>query len=215
MQLKGVITGDIVKSSEIKAEWRELLLQSIQQTVEELKKFSPLQLEFYRGDSIQLIVEKPEEALRIAIMLRAGLKSKTPQASSMMWDVRVSIGIGTIDYVADKVVLSDGDAFHYSGRGFDELGKRRLAIRTPWSDTNDELAVSTAFADEIISNWSKLQAQAIYLLLLHQPLQKELATSLNKSSQSISKLLSYGKESLVSMYLKRFSQIISNKTTTT
>lgn len=67
----------------------------------------------------------------------------------------------------ESVTESDGEAFRNSGWEFDELGKRKLAIRTPWQNMNDELKVSTAFADDIVSEWSVAQAQAIYASLIH------------------------------------------------
>lgn len=39
---------------------------------------TPVKLEMYRGDSFQVVVDKPEYALAIAIALRAKLKAETP-----------------------------------------------------------------------------------------------------------------------------------------
>lgn len=211
MEIKGVITADIVNSTSIKTEWRATLLDTIQKIVGELELFSPLRLEFFRGDSFQIIVDNPTEALKIALLLRAGLKSCTPKESKRLWDARMAIGVGNIDYSSEKVVVSDGEAFHYSGWEFDALGKRKLAIRTTWKDINDELEVSTAFADDIISRWSRLQAQVVYVSLLSQMSQKEIAAKLNKTAQNISKLLNAGKESLICLYLERYMQIITSK----
>ncbi|MEF9924195.1 MAG: hypothetical protein RR061_02225 [Muribaculaceae bacterium] len=209
MEIKGVITGDIINSTGIKTELRETLLNTIQEVVRELEIFSTLRLEFFRGDSFQIIVDKPAEALIIAVLLRAGLKSHTPKESKRLWDARISLGIGDITYSSEKVVVSDGEAFHYSGWEFDELGKRKLAIRTTWNNVNNELKVSTAFADDIISRWSRSQAQVIYVSLLSKMTQKDIAIKLNKTTQNISKLLSAGKESLICLYLERYKQIIS------
>lgn len=209
MEIKGVITGDIINSTGIKTELRETLLNTIQEVVRELEIFSTLRLEFFRGDSFQIIVDKPAEALIIAVLLRAGLKSHTPKESKRLWDARISLGIGDITYSSEKVVVFDGEAFHYSGWGFDELGKRKLAIRTTWNNVNNELKVSTAFADDIISRWSRSQAQVIYVSLLSKMTQKDIAIKLNKTTQNISKLLSAGKESLICLYLERYKQIIS------
>ena len=106
-------------------------------------------------------------ALKIALLIRAGLQGKTTEASSNKWDARLSIGHGTINYTSDQIITSDGEAYRNSGREFDALGKRRLALRTPWEAVNDEFAVSTAFADDIISGWSITQAQTIYQSLFY------------------------------------------------
>ncbi len=211
MDIKGVITGDVVNSSTIKVDWRKLLIDSIQQVANELSALSTLKIEFFRGDSFQLIVDKPEETLKIAVLLRAGLKSKTPLESKSIWDARMAIGIGEISYTSDKIVVSDGEAFHLSGWGLDEIGKRRLTIKTKWEDVNEELKVSTAFADDIITGWTGSQAQVIYPALLYQTSQKEIAAKYDKSAQNISKLLGAAKESLIRIYLERYSTLIAKK----
>ena len=155
-------------------------------------------------------VDYLENALKIAVLLRAGLKSRTPKDSKKPWDARLSLGVGTISYHADNIVLSDGEAFQYSGRELDEMGKRRLIVKTRWSDVNEELQVSTAFADEVISSWSVSQSQAVYQALLYNISQKDIAHKFQKSAQNISKLLNAAKMNLVQMYINRYHNLISN-----
>lgn len=189
-----------------------MLLDTIEEIVHELEVLSPLRLEFFRGDSFQIIVENPVETLKIAVLLRAGLKSRTPKESKQLWDARMALGVGNISFSSEKVVVSDGEAFHFSGWEYDELGKKKLSARTTWKEINDELKMSTAFADDIISGWSISQAQVLYLALINQKsYQKEIAIRLNKSTQNVSKLLRAGKEHLISLYLERFEQIITLK----
>lgn len=208
MKIRGVITGDIVQSTAIRPERRQMLLDTIRRLTDDLSAISPIQMEFFRGDSFQILVDNPSEALKIAILIRAGLQQSTPSDNPDKWDARIAIGIGEINYLSDKVVISDGEAFHNSGREFDELGKKRLAIRTSWEEVNEELNVSTAFADDIISGWSITQAQAIYHTLLYQTSQKETASHLHKTAQAISKLLNTAKEPLIRTYMERYEQLI-------
>lgn len=208
MKIKGVITGDIVSSSTIQLEWREKLLFVMQTIAEELKGISDLQIEFFRGDSFQLLVEQPENALLMAVLFRAGLISHTPLEGKKRWDARISIGVGEVSFLADNVVVSDGEAFQLSGREMDDIKKKRLTLRTRWEQVNEELSVSTAFADDIISRWTPAQAEVIYLVLLHGITQKEVASRIDKSPQTVNKLLSYAKESLIKKYLERYQQLI-------
>ncbi len=209
-KIKGVITGDIIESSAIQIKYRDFLLESIRRIADELNVIEPLKIEFFRGDSFQMVINNPENAMLIAILLRAGLKSHTPKECPKPWDARLSLGIGSISYHADNIVLSDGEAFQYSGRELDEIGKRRLIVKTRWSDVNDELQVSTAFADDVISSWSASQSQAAYQVLLYNTAQKEIANKLQKSAQNISKLLGAAKVNLVQMFLDRYYNLISN-----
>ncbi len=213
MDIKGVITGDIVSSTAVKLEWRKKLVDAMQNVVDELSISTFLKIEFYRGDSFQIIVDDPKEALKVGILLRAGLKGRTPQGSKNSWDARMALGIGEIAYTSDKIVMSDGEAFHFSGWELDEIGKRRLIIRTRWEDLNEELRVSTAFADDVITGWSVTQAQVIYQTLLYQTSQKDIALKLNKTAQNISKLLNAAKGGLILTYLERYSVLIANKLT--
>ncbi|GAD04449.1 hypothetical protein HQ45_07085 [Porphyromonas crevioricanis] len=208
MKIKGVITGDIVSSSSIQLEWREKLLLTMQEIAEDLKEVSDLQIEFFRGDSFQLLVEQPEKTLLVAILFRAGLVSRTPQESKRRWDARVSIGIGEVSFLSDNILVSDGEAFHFSGREMDDIKKKRLTLRTRWEHINEELSVSTAFADDIISGWTQAQAEVIYLVLLHDITQKEIASRIDKSPQTISKLLGTAKENLIKKYLERYQKLI-------
>jgi hypothetical protein len=92
------------------------------------------------------------------------------------------------------------------------LGRsKNLALKTPWDEFNDEFKVSTAFVDDIASNWTITQSQALYLSLLTGKTQKEIADDLQKSSQAISKLLIGGKANLIELYLNRYEQLISTK----
>ena len=209
-KIKGVITGDIIDSYAIQIEYRDFLLESMRVIVNELSVIEPLKIEFFRGDSFQMVIDIPENALKIAVLLRAGLKSRTPKDSKKPWDARLSLGGGTISYQADNIVLSEGEAFQYSGRELDEMGKRRLIVKTRWSDVNEELQVSTAFADEVISSWSVSQSQAVYQALLYNISQKDIAHKFQKSAQNISKLLNVAKMNLVQMYINRYHNLISN-----
>lgn len=208
--IKGVITGDIIESSAIQIKYRDFLLESIRGIADELFVIEPINIEFFRGDSFQMVIDTPENAMKIAVLLRAGLKSHTPNECKNPWDARLSLGVGTISYHANNIVLSDGEAFQYSGRELDEMGKRRLIVKTRWSDVNEELQVSTAFADEVISSWSVPQSQATYQALLYNTSQKEIAHKFQKSAQNISKLLGAAKINLIQMYIDRYHKLISN-----
>ncbi len=208
MKLTGIITGDIVKSSRIKKDDRNKLLTIIKNIPVELENISPTKIEIYRGDSFQILVEKSEQVLKIAILIRAKLRS-----CNKGWDARLAIGVGKIDFEAENVLMSDGEAFQNSGREFEDLGKSRLAIRTSWSEANDELRVSTAFADYIITKWTMEQAQAVFQVLslpLPKILQEDVAKKLGNSIANTSKLLSRASEKLIKNYIDRFENIVTN-----
>lgn len=60
MNIKGIITGDIVNSRSIQSNERGILLDIIHMVAEDLKSISTLQLEIFRGDSFKwwLIIQQ-------------------------------------------------------------------------------------------------------------------------------------------------------------
>nr|WP_320058618.1 hypothetical protein [uncultured Bacteroides sp.] len=206
--LKGIITGDIVHSTKIEIENRGILLTTLKNIVTEINEnISPIEMEIFRGDSFQIVIPDVLNALKIALLIRSGLQKNTLE--TMKWDARVSLGIGKVEFEANSIVQSDGEAFHNSGRQFDEMGKaEKMALRTPWEGFNNEFTVSTAFADELISSWSIVQAEAIYYWLLKNVSQRELAEMLQKSPQTINKRLLTANYGLIELYLNRYQQLL-------
>ena len=208
--MKGVITGDIVGSSRIKTEYRADLLNCLNTMKEELQCVSSFGMELFRGDSFQLLVDDPAQAAKIAILLRAGLINHTPNKDDGMWDAKISLGIGEVEFLSDSIVTSDGEAFQLSGRQLDGMGKRRLAVKTPWQDANEELSTLTAFVDDIIMGWSGKQAGLIYLALKQDTPKKDVAEHIGTSVQNVRNVLSSARESLIRIYLERYNDIIKN-----
>ena len=194
MEIKAVITGDMVRSEQIALDKRDLLIEVLRGIVDELQAKSPMKMEMFRGDSFQIVVERPEASLLIATMIRAGLKSSCYDGMVEMWDARISIGIGATEYQGESIVTSDGEAFKLSGRG--------------WQDVDDELDVGIAFLDDLVTDWSINQAKAIYLSVAHGLSQSDLASTISKSQQNVSKTLNSAKEALLVRCLRRFETII-------
>ena len=210
--MKGVITADVVGSTQIKTEDRGELPTLIHELIGEIAQCRPelkLQVDIFRGDSFQVWVEKPECAPLVALLLRAGLRMSALRAGEQQLDARISVGIGDVAYRDATVSQSDGEAFVLSGRGFDQLGKQqRLIVQTPSETTNEELRVETAFVDDIVSNWSALHSKIMYQALLREMSQGELAEKNNTSQQNVRKRLEKAKAKLIRMYLDRVASLI-------
>lgn len=210
--MKGVITADVVGSTQIKIEDRGTLPALLRELIREIAQCRPelkLQVDIFRGDSFQVWVEKPECAPLVALLLRAGLRMSALRAGEQQLDARISVGIGDVAYRDAQVSQSDGEAFVLSGRGFDQLGKQqRLMVQTPSETANEELRVETAFVDDIVSNWSALHSKIMYQALLREMSQGELAEKNNTSQQNVRKRLEKAKAKLIRMYLDRVASLI-------
>lgn len=213
MKIVSVITGDIIGSTMGNDSQRRKMLDLIEGSVDEIQNelVFRLQLEFFRGDAFQILIEKPEKALLVAILLRAALCGDTPKDNLYVWDARMAIGVGGVKYRTDSLAKSNGDAFIYSGRTLDGMWNERLAIKTQWKTINDEFSVSTPFADDLISHWTRVQASVIYDYLLYDVTQGQIAREKGMSPQNVSKVLKAGRTELIINYIKRFEKLIYDK----
>lgn len=210
-----VLTGDIVNSQRINEVNNEVLLDTLKAIFNEIATVKGVELpvEIWRGDSFQVIVQKPELAMEIAVLFRAGLRSKTHVEGnkSELWDARIGIGVGDISYKASTVASSNGEAFVLSGSAFDVIDKSRycLNLMSSWNEMNAEMGVATALADVIISNWSKKQSEAVYLYMLYNHSQTELANQLRITQPALQKRLNEnGNYYRLELFLKRYKLLI-------
>lgn len=208
MNIKGIITGDIVNSRKINIDFRDELIEILETIINDIKPIINSKIEIYRGDSFQVLVDNPSETLRVAILIRAGLKYRTPKVIKKLWDARVSVGVGEVYYNADRIGCSDGEGFQLSGWGLDDIGKEMLLINTRWKTINEEFKVSTAFADDVISKWTRPQSEVIFNFLLFNENQKNVAEIVNKEYRNVSKLIKAAKGNNIRLYIERFNKLV-------
>lgn len=209
--MKGVITGDVVGSTKINDFGK--LPKLINDLITEISLYcTKCKVEIGRGDSFQVLVEDPKQALLVSLLIRAGFRKSSIDLGNKDLDVRLSVGIGEVSYMDEKIGQSNGEAFILSGHGFDNLTKaQRLSVQTFSESINSELKVETAFVDDIVSNWTHLHGEIMYQALLTDSTQFELAKKLGTSQQNICKRLRCAKEKLVRLYLNRFYSLILDK----
>lgn len=218
MKTIGVITGDIIKSSNLLMGQRDSLLTELKNLGKEISKKldERFSLVIIRGDSFQVQINNPYLALKIAILIRAGLRSKTMYKGKLReaWDARIAIGIGTVDFIRKNINESDGEAFRYSGHLLESMKRsdERISIKTPWDKINAELEVECKLADALISKWTYNQSEAIYLYWIGSKTQSELAEQLDLSQTALQKRINYyGKFNSIEFFNKRFQNLINTK----
>ncbi len=212
MRTIAIITGDIVDSTKLNLAERTIMLNALQSIPEILSSFEHISMEIFRGDSFQLLIEKAENAAKAAIAIRAWLRSQVELSGKEPLDARIAIGIGGTDYDSQSVSTSDGEAYRLSGRLLDKMQKSRLAVATPWPLVNEELKLSTAFVDDIISSWTQNQSKIMLLRLQTSKSHLELAQMLDISRQMVDKSLKSSKEELIESYIERFERLIIEHT---
>lgn len=183
--LYSVINGDIIGSTRLDADQHAFYLTELKNLFDELKKKKKdlgiaKAFEIYRGDSFQGALDKPEVSLKVLLLIRSFIRMtsaryekkktrsrKAPASLSSAFDARLVVGIGKITKLETRLLESDGEAFHRSGRLIDSIKKsgQNIAIETPWENLNQELDVFCGLLDSVVSRWSSPQAEVVYLSL--------------------------------------------------
>lgn len=153
MKLTSILTGDIIDSRKHHPQdWSDAL-----RNLFERKGDYPTSWEIYRGDEFQLEIENPADALLTALEVRALLRS-------LQLDARISIGIGTKDFTADRIAESNGSAFVRSGESLERLKSQKaaLSVTTGHDGFDDTINLMLRLAEPIVGTW--LPQQAAYAL---------------------------------------------------
>lgn len=175
-----IVTGDIVGSRKIKDSWLLSLKSALKLVSEPNNKW-----EIYRGDSFQIQIE-PENAIINVAYLKACIRINKPA------DVRMGIGIGEVKTKRKKLSESNGDAFTYSGLAFDSLkqSKVNLAIKTSFSEFDEEINVMLKLALIAMDSWGIVAAEMVKLALENEnAVQSELAMISGRTQSSVSEAL--------------------------
>ena len=204
-----VLTGDIVNSTKL-LHGQEVRLIGALKAV--LDKFLGKHLhEFYRGDSFQVYMEKPADALRMALKCRAlaiGITGK--EESEVVSDIRISIGIGAVNHPIRDLGIAKGEAFLLSGRRFDVLqqAEQRLAIISGEPLADIGFQVMADYLDNIYSTMTGKQAEVI-AELLSGTTQQQIAVTRDKSKSTISQLANAGRWPEIERLLQQYELLIN------
>jgi Trp operon repressor len=183
MNLRAVITADIVNSTKL-SKGNQKKLMALLTSVLEGNKY-----EFYRGDSFQVFLKSPEEALLLALKIRIVAMKLPAETSAPRIDVKLSIGIGAITLPLKTLKTASGEAFILSGRAFDQMKTgRRLNIKCGEKNhvVNLGLKVLADFLDYLFHRLTYKQAAVVFELLMNRT-QVEAAKRLKKSQATINK----------------------------
>lgn len=199
MSVQAVITADIVNSTRFSKSDEKSFRKKVELL---LKSYS---IEFYRGDSFQLLIPDPANALKIALAIRMEARK-----ISVENDVRCGIGIGEAASRVPKLSSATYPAFVLSGRAFDRLAdpEQRICIDTDKPALNPGLWAIGYFIDYLIRSSTERQAQVISELLKDFS-QVEVARKLRKSSSTINKHAKAAGWNEIERLLKLYAQIIS------
>jgi len=201
--LPSVITGDIVNSTQLEGTQEKKLLKLLQTILSDHKH------EFFRGDSFQVYIKDTAQALRICLLCRTAAIGLLPEQSPPISDVRLSIGIGSVESPVRSLATAKGDAFLMSGRALDAMEKTegRLIIVTADKMAGLALSVMSDYINSIYRQMTPKQAEVIFELLKGFS-QQHVADKLNRSKSTISQHVTAGRWDEIENILNKFQNIV-------
>jgi hypothetical protein len=201
-KIVAVITGDLINSSGLNDDQKKQVKEKLE-SLFGANVFVTLPLQFYRGDSFQLLCTK-EKAAWAVLMIEAVLISITGTMA------RISIGIGSVSRLHETDVLqSEGEAFTLSGQNLDAMkaDNRTMVINTNNKEVQDRLAFVFKLIENIVAEWKPGQASVV-ALKLQEDKQKDIAARLEISPAAVSKTLTSAKWHLIEEFLGWYETVI-------
>ena len=204
MTVRAVLTSDIVNSTKLTAAKDRKLTKMLADI------FLYEKMEFFRGDSFQVYIKNPKEALRLALQCRAAAISLSKEEKIVLSDVRISIGIGNVQAPIRALTTAKGEAFVLSGRQFDAIAntQQRLAISTSNTLANEGLQVIADYLNAIFGVMTGKQAEVIVELLKGE-MQKMVAKKIKKTKSTVHQRITAGRWPEIEKLLLQYENIIN------
>lgn len=166
-----IVTGDLVNSRATQSQiWLPVLEDSL--------RYSSSSFDIYRGDSFQAELQS-DSFLESLFYIKARIKTIEHL------DVRLGVGIGSIDYRDKHLKNSTGQAFLFSGEAFDSLKKDLFAVKSKHSIWDELVNSSLPLAIELANKWTNNMAETVAASIQFPSYsQQDLAKILRRKHQS-------------------------------
>ncbi|MFW6180981.1 MAG: hypothetical protein ACOC8N_04465 [Spirochaetota bacterium] len=204
-----VVTGDLVKSELFIRKRKQVLdlLNTALRELEDVRQGEVWVSDIHRGDAFQIVTNDAEQALRIALFMRARLMQHSVEGRVL--EARLAVGIGGIQYLdRNNMAESDGQAFRLSGRSLEEMTPyRRLVMSTSDEELNRVLQVVSALIDAVSARWSREQAAAVSHWVFGGT-QAAVADALGISQPAVHQRLQRAGHFALDICLKQFKSVV-------
>ncbi|WP_026916139.1 hypothetical protein [Christiangramia portivictoriae] len=210
-----VLTADLLNSTKYSEDFLTQVLDALKSEIEGIASSDKnTNFELYRGDSIQGVIE-PIASFRSALRIKTAvnkLRSQTAIDSNsyrIEADLRISIGIGSIEFERDSIRESNGEAFQFSGRTLDEMQKtgRKMMLKSAIDAVNAEFDNTFLLFDTITERWSTASAEVIYYLLKGM-IEIEIAEALGISQSAVNQRKKAAGWDAIESLINRYEQIM-------
>jgi hypothetical protein len=184
--IKAVISGDIVASTSLSIDGRELLEDAIKELIKELEDKFDTYTRTVKGDYLECVIPNPKQALRVALAIKSFIKSipidgtplyKTNKRLKLFktHGIRLAIGYGELSRFNPGEGIIDGEAIYLSGRIINEFStynKERIVIKNTLffnshdDSLNRQIEPLIALLDVLIGKATSKQCKVLYLKLM-------------------------------------------------
>ncbi len=180
-----VLSGDLIGSSDLSSENLDLAFEILNDAAIDLSNFmgDPQNIGFARnrGDGWQMLIDRPNVALRAALYVRARLLSE-----NTAFRTRISMATGSIESRPRNLNEARGPVFVASGHSLDAMP---INVTLAHAD-GGAIAAATRLADFVSSGWTQAQARAVHLILWpDRPSRTKIAAQIGVSRQAVDQSL--------------------------
>jgi len=201
--IRATISADIVSSTALSVEELTFLQSEIRKFLGELEEKSQGKNwgRLFKGDSVEIFLLDPHEALRTALLLKTLVKktfswkkdSNTKRELFRRYGIRLAIGIGEMRTADQKQDIMDGEAIYYSGRLLEQqkhIGNDRVVMKRSMTfgckdDVfAEQMDVVMGFLDVLLKNATSRQSEVVYYKLFGKK-EKEIADLLEVRQHAV------------------------------
>lgn len=202
----GVIVADIVGSTSIPTTERTKIIRDIRTLLNKLGKES-VKSRFVKGDQLELVLDNPEDTLRVAILLKAFVKAKyqskhDENASRRLFyfgkfALRMAIAVDTMEKIDIRSGIWEGEAIYAAGRAISmdhTYDKQKIVIKSTMDfvsrnkDLQNQFDVIVKLVDELVSRATPRQCE-ILMLRLFDKTEDQIRRSLKISQSAVNQAL--------------------------
>ncbi|MBR4536563.1 MAG: RNA polymerase subunit sigma-70 [Bacteroidales bacterium] len=211
---KATISADIVSSTELTPYALSQLQREVKTFVKHLgNEYKGTWGRLSKGDSVEIYIDRPQDSLRIALLLKTLIKKFKVNANCIgpnadkkrleifkTYGVRIAIAVGEMRIANKRTNMLDGEAIYASGRAIERQrtsNKSKIVIKnTLFFESSDaklsqQINAYLGFLDVLFKRATERQCEVVYYRLL------------GKTENEISEQLSVG-QSVVNQHSTTF-----------
>ena len=136
---KAIISADIIAYTALSDKNKQFLEKKISELFQIISSKYAVYCRLVKGDTIECVIDKPEDAFEIALLIKTFIKSLPIKETNnkrfkyfKTFGIRIAIAIGELSRYDKKRGIIDGEAIYMAGRKINEENthqKKRIVIK--------------------------------------------------------------------------------------